>query len=126
MKKIATCIILIAFLALSTAKAQNQQVENKPYIDLRPLHFGIHVGFHAQDINFVNVGPQTVTLPDGTTATQTILCDADKWNPGLSVGVLADLRLTDYLSCTSGQNTSSSAISLPPTKTATPPKRHKI
>ena len=98
MKKIATCIILIAFLALSTAKAQNQQVENKPYIDLRPLHFGIHVGFHAQDINFVNVGPQTVTLPDGATATQTILCDADKWNPGLSVGVLADLRLTDYLS----------------------------
>lgn len=98
MKKIATCIILIASLALSTAKAQNQQVENKPYIDLRPLHFGIHVGFHAQDINFVNVGPQTVTLPDGTTATQNILCDADKWNPGLSVGVLADLRLTDYLS----------------------------
>ena len=124
MKKIATCIILIAFLALSTAKAQNQQVENKPYIDLRPLHFGIHVGFHAQDINFVNVGPQTVTLPDGTTATQTILCDADKWNPGLGSPTISHSAL--HPPCTSGQNTSSSAISLPPTKTATPPKRHKI
>lgn len=85
-------------MALCTLSAQNQQVENKPYIDLRPLHFGIHVGFHSQDIDFKNVGPQVVTNPDGTTSTQVILCDADKWSPGLSVGVLADMRLTDYLS----------------------------
>lgn len=97
MKRVAT-IIFIACLTAISAVAQDRQVENKPYIDLRPLHFGIHVGFHTQDIEFNNVGPQTVTLPDGSTATQTIVCDADKWNPGLSVGVLADMRISDYLS----------------------------
>ena len=97
MKRLAISILLICCVLLS-ATAQDRQVENKPYIDLRPLHFGILVGFHVQDVDFENVGPQTIAQPDGTTSEQTILCDAAKWNPGLSVGVLADLRLNDYLS----------------------------
>lgn len=88
---ILSCLALGAF-------AQDRQVENKPYIDLRPMHFGIHIGLNMQDIELNNVGPQTITLADGTTTTQTIVCDADNLNPGLSVGVLADFRLSDYLS----------------------------
>ncbi len=80
-----------------TAPAQERKAQNKPYIDLRPLHFGILVGMHMQDIELKNVGPQTVTNPDGTQSMQTILCDADRWNPGFSVGVLADLRISDHL-----------------------------
>ena len=34
---------------------------------------------------------------DGTTKTQTIVCDDDKWNAGFSVGVLADLRIAKHL-----------------------------
>ena len=34
-------------------------MENKPYIDLRPMHFGIVIGFNTQDIELENVGPQT-------------------------------------------------------------------
>ena len=77
--------------------AQERKVQNKPYIDLRPMHFGIHVGMNLQDIEFVNMGPQTVTLDDGTVTQQTIVMDADRWNAGFSVGVLADLRFSDHL-----------------------------
>ena len=78
--------------------AQERKPQNKPYIDLRPMHFGISVGFHMQDIEFQNVGPQVVTLDDGTTTTETIVCDQDNWNPGFSVGVLADQRISKHFS----------------------------
>ena len=96
MKRLSTSL-LIATFAL-TATAQERKPQNKPYIDLRPLHFGISVGFHVQDIELQNVGPQQVILSDGTTATETIVCDQDNWNPGFSVGVLADQRLSKHLS----------------------------
>lgn len=85
-------ILVIAFLSLG-AFAQVRKVQNKPYIDLRPLHFGISIGLNLQDAEFTNVGQQT--LEDGTT--RTISCDVDSWNPGFSVGVLADLRLGQHL-----------------------------
>lgn len=78
--------------------AQDRTAQNKPYIDLRPLHFGILVGMHLQDIEFQNVGPQTIVAEDGSQSVQTILCDADTWNPGFSVGVTAEVRISDHLS----------------------------
>jgi hypothetical protein len=84
-------------MAILQLAAQERKVQNKPYIDLRPMHFGIHVGLNMQDIEFQNVGPQTVTLDDGTVMQQTIVMDADRWNAGFSVGVLADLRLSNHL-----------------------------
>ena len=87
--------IIIACICL-TATAQERKVQNKPYIDLRPLHFGIHVGINMQDIELQNVGPQIITAEDGTVTQQTIVCDADRWNAGFSVGVLADLRLSKH------------------------------
>ena len=80
-----------------TGTAQTRKIQHKPYIDLRPMHFGILVGLNMQDIEFENAGPQTVTLEDGTTREETIVCDADRWNSGFSVGVLADLRLSQHL-----------------------------
>lgn len=82
-------LCLLAALLAATAHAQERREQNKPYIDLRTLHFGIQVGVHLQDIELQNIGPQA----DGTT----IVCDADTWNPGFSVGVLAELRLTSNL-----------------------------
>ena len=85
-------------LVAMAVAAQERKPQNKPYIDLRPMHFGISVGFHMQDIEFQNVGPQVVTLDDGTTTTETIVCDQDNWNPGFSVGVLADQRISKHFS----------------------------
>lgn len=91
-------LVLFAFhLSPLAAHAQERKPQHKPYIDLRPMHFGISVGFHVQDIEFQNVGPQVVTLDDGTETTETILCDQDNWNPGFSVGVLADQRISKHL-----------------------------
>ena len=38
-------VILMA-LMVTVAGAQQRKVQNKPYIDLRPLHFGIQVGLN--------------------------------------------------------------------------------
>jgi len=90
----ATILFLLSVLVL---QAQTRTIQHKPYIDLRPMHFGILVGLNMQDIEFENVGPQTITLEDGTQMTETIVCDNDRWNSGFSVGVLADLRLSGHL-----------------------------
>jgi len=78
------------------ASAQERKPQNKPYIDLRPMHFGISVGFHMQDIEMQNVGPQVIVHEDGTETVETVVCDQDNWTPGFSVGVLADQRLSKH------------------------------
>lgn len=88
--------ILIACVLMAAVGAQERRAQNKPYIDLRTLHFGILVGMNMQDMEFENVGPQTIAGTDGGTTTQTILCDADTWNPGLTVGIVAELRLSSH------------------------------
>ena len=92
-----TLLMLILCLTALMAMAQERKVQNKPYTDLRPLHLGILVGMNLQDIELENVGPQSILQEDGTMKTQTIVCDDDKWNAGFSVGVLADLRLSQHL-----------------------------
>lgn len=88
--------ILLLFCCALSLQAQDQKVQNRPYTDLRKLHFGVLVGTHLQDLEFVNVGPQTVTADDGTTSQQTIVMDQDRWDAGFTVGVLAELRLNTY------------------------------
>lgn len=90
-------MMMAALVAVLAVGAQERRPQNKPYIDLRPVHFGILIGTNFQDVEFENVGPQTVTLEDGSTAAQTVVTDANRWNPGFSVGVLADVRLSNHL-----------------------------
>jgi hypothetical protein len=94
MRRFWTLLLLVA--AVLPVVGQQRKVQNKPYIDLRPLHFGISIGLNMQDVEFTNVGPQTIQLPEGGTMPAYVLCDADNWNPGFSVGVLADLRLSQH------------------------------
>ena len=44
-------------MTLNMAAQTDRRVQNKPYIDLRPLHLGILVGTHLQDLELENVGP---------------------------------------------------------------------
>ncbi len=74
-------------------RAQERKVQNKPYIDLRPFHFGILVGAHWQDLEFVNSGPQLITNDDGTQVESIVTMDQDRWDPGFNVGVLGEFRL---------------------------------
>ena len=77
---------------------QDRQVQYKPYIDLRPMHFGILVGLHMQDIEFDQTGPFQMADDEGVMQSQYILCDADRWAAGFSVGVLGELRLSNNFS----------------------------
>ena len=85
--------VLLAMWPVHAGAQTDRTVQNKPYIDLRPMHFGILVGVHMQDLELENVGPYMMTDEDGNQSAQGILCDADRWSPGFSVGVLAELRL---------------------------------
>ena len=58
---------------------QDRQVQYKPYIDLLPMHFGILVGLHMQDIEFDQTGPFQMADDEGVMQSQYILCDADRW-----------------------------------------------
>lgn len=88
-------IIIVSAVALCVA-AQGNKVQNRPYTDLRPFHFGVVLGMHLQDIEFTNVGPQIVMNDDGTSAEKIITCDQDKWDSGFTVGVLGELRLSNH------------------------------
>lgn len=94
MTKKSLSALLALLMVCATVHAQQRKVENKPYIDLRPFHFGVLVGTHLQDIEFVNVGPQIITMEDGTEQERIITCDQDRWDNGFNVGVLGEFRLS--------------------------------
>ena len=98
MKRFIIVMSIICGWVLSIQAQNDRRVQHKPYIDLRPMHFGIHVGLHMQDVEFENVGTQLITDEEGIVHEELILCDADKWNPGFSVGVLGEMRLTNNFS----------------------------
>ncbi len=87
MKK-SLCYIFLMLLPLC-AVAQERKVQNKPYIDYRRLHYGFFVGAHLQDMEFVNNGFVT---ENG----ESWYADVAEYTPGFSVGVLADLRLSEH------------------------------
>lgn len=88
--------ILLLSIVCMCSRAQERTVENRPYTDLRPFHFGVMVGTHLQDLELMNVGPQTITNDDGSTTIADITCDQDRWDPGFTVGVLGEFRLSTH------------------------------
>ena len=90
MKRKILYILLLLLLPLGSV-AQERKVQNKPYIDYRRLHYGFFVGVHMQDMEFTNYGFVT---ENG----ESWFADIAQYNPGFSVGVLADLRLSNHFS----------------------------
>ena len=90
MKRKILYILLLLLLPLGSV-AQERKVQNKPYIDYRRLHYGFFVGVHMQDMEFTNKGFVT---ENG----ESWFADIAQYNPGFSVGVLADLRLGNHFS----------------------------
>ena len=88
---ILTCVAII--LAIYSY-AQDRTVENRPYTDLRPFHFGVLVGTHLQDIEFQNAGMVTYTDENGNEAQSNVTVDQDRWDAGFTVGVLGEFRLS--------------------------------
>lgn len=92
MKRLLYIILLLATSMVGFA--QERTVQNRPYTDLRPFHFGVMVGTHLQDLEIVNTGPQMVDLGDANGPVQKVISvDQDRWDAGFTVGVLGELRL---------------------------------
>lgn len=94
-RHILTLVLVLASLTHATnASAQyNATVQNRPYTDLRPIHFGVIVGTHLQDMELTNVGPITITDDEGNVTQALVTADQDRWEPGFNVGVMAEIRL---------------------------------
>lgn len=90
-------LLAAVLAACMPARSQERTVQNRPYTDLRPFHLGVVVGTHMQDIELVNAGPQTIVYDDGTTEQTLVSADQDRWDAGINVGVLGELRLSTYL-----------------------------
>lgn len=83
-------ILLMCIVSLA-ASAQDRTVQNRPYTDLRPFHFGVVVGMHVQDMEVLMAGPQTITTEETL-----VTADQSRWDPGINVGVLGELRLSTH------------------------------
>ena len=86
-------MLLLCVPAFLSSYSQERKVQNRPYTDLRPFHFGVVVGVNMQDLEFVNAGPQILTDDGGTTYESIVTCDQDRWDTGFNVGLLGEFRL---------------------------------
>ncbi|MCR4920450.1 MAG: PorT family protein [Bacteroidaceae bacterium] len=84
-------LLLAALFVCVPAAAQTRKVQNRPYLDQRRLHYGFLFGFQIQDLELRNNG-----YIDPATGQQWY-ADIDNYNPGFSVGVLGELRLSTHL-----------------------------
>ena len=84
---------LIAFYTGINGMAQLRTVENRPYTDLRPFHFGVLIGTHAQDMEFQNTGITQYINANGIKQPSHVTVDQDRWDMGFTVGVLGEFRL---------------------------------
>lgn len=92
MHNVRRYILLMATFALTFATmAQERVVQNKPFIDERPWHYGFHIGLHDQSLKLINNG-----FVDPATGAQW-MAENDRQNFGFSVGILGDWRITRQL-----------------------------
>ncbi len=96
MKKKLFILTLLSISVFANTWAQERTVENRPYTDLRKFHFGVLIGTHMQDIELVNAGHQTYVNDANEEVPTCVTVDQDRWDPGFTVGVLGELRLSTH------------------------------
>jgi len=83
--------LLFVSLLFSTTLPAQKEVQYLQYEDLKPYHFGFLLGLHTQDLIFQHSG---VADAKGNRWYASV----PSYTPGFSVGIIGDLRLTDFLS----------------------------
>lgn len=90
-----TVLLLLCLLlnsqVLSPVYAQERRVMRRPYVDQRRMHWGFLLGLQFQDLELRNNG-----YIDEVSGKQWY-ADVDNYNPGFTVGVLGELRLSTPL-----------------------------
>ena len=94
---IRAALTLLAALVLMPAStglhAQERKVMNRPYIDTRIWHYGFLFGLHFQDMDIAGNG----FVYSGGGKDESWYAEVPDYSPGFSVGVLGELRLSEYL-----------------------------
>ena len=96
MRKISLLLIILC-LALGTSWAQKKRVLNLPNYDRKKLHFGFYLGSGAMDWKVTHTNAPldgSNSLEAGGTVLRT---DITKLEPGFSVGIVTNYRLTEDL-----------------------------
>jgi hypothetical protein len=84
------CLALVAGFPFHKAGAAGG-IQYLQYEDLKPYHFGFSVGLHTQDLIFDHSG-----IPDSKGYRW--YGSVNRYDPGFSVGLIGDVRITDFLS----------------------------
>lgn len=84
-------VLLCSFVLCLASYAQELRIQNRPYLDQRFLHYGFFVGVNMMDIEVKNNG--YFDEPSG----EQWYTDIDNYQPGFTVGVLGELRLSKTL-----------------------------
>ena len=82
--------ILGHMVSINEIHAQERKVMHRPYLDNRRLHWGFLFGLQMQDMELKNNG-----YIDPTTGEQWY-ADVDAYNPGFTVGILGEMRLSKH------------------------------
>ena len=86
----AVALMFVFMVVAQSSYAQKRKLMNRPYIDQRKLHYGFLAGAQLQDIELQNNG---FIDENGNNW----YADAPNYEPGFSVGVLAELKLNNNL-----------------------------
>ena len=89
-KKISLFVMCLGVVSAALAQLNNK-VQNRPYIDLRPFHYGFSIGLHQQSLIMPNSG-----YIDPETGRQWFVSN-DKFDPGFSVGLIGEWRINRTL-----------------------------
>lgn len=96
-RHIVILLLLVTNCIPVMSQRRNEGLLNRPYADLKTIHFGFSVGLHLQDLNISNSGYVT---PEG----DAWFAEVPAYSPGFCVNVLADLRISNHfnLRCSPG------------------------
>jgi len=90
-EKLRKNFVAILLVLSSVTFAQKQKLKNDPAYDKKPLHFGFTIGINTMDFTVYHAGDK---YPIDTAF---LYADVSKLNPGFSVGIVSNLKLTEYL-----------------------------
>lgn len=89
LRHIACAVLLLLGCAVAHSQ-DNDMILNRPYADVKPIHFGFSVGMNFQNIAITNNG----TISDD--GVEEWYADVPANSPGFSVNVLADYRIAEH------------------------------
>lgn len=89
MKKYSYIVCLLLFIFTNSVSGQKLRIENLPYYDVKPYHFGFTLGFNNMDFSIKHV--------DDSDLFDSLCVIESKSQSGFQIGIVSSKRINDYL-----------------------------